>query len=169
MRLARISFSNYRCFRDEVVEFGAYTSFVGPNNCGKSTVLRALNTFFGLNAKGYRIDSADFYIGAPQVAELSIKFEFDQVDGEAAEELSHYVRSGQLTFELIAERHEDGAISTKCRGIRYGLARLAPFLLRQKPEIEDPFMRRYMKSFQTSWMLGKIWNKQKSKYEHLKL
>ena len=118
MRLIRISFKNYRCFSDEIVEFNDYTSFVGPNNCGKSTVLRALNTFFASTPKGSKIDDTDFYIGAPKAAELSIKIEFDQVDGEAADELSHYVRNGRLTFELLSQRSEEGAIATKCRGIR---------------------------------------------------
>lgn len=127
MRLARISFTNYRCFRDETIEFGDYTSFVGPNNCGKSTVLRALNTFFGSGSSGHKIDGTDFYVGAPQVAELSIKIEFDQVDGEAAEELSHYVRNGRLTFEIIAQRGENGILSSRCRGVRFGLAHLAGF------------------------------------------
>lgn len=102
MRLSKIEFTNFRCFRSEVIDFNNYTSLVGPNNCGKSTALRALTIFFGGNAKTSSISSADFYVGADAVAELSIKFEFGDVVGDAAADLGHYVRGGRVLFEITA-------------------------------------------------------------------
>ncbi|MCV3239782.1 ATP-dependent nuclease [Mesorhizobium sp. ZC-5] len=126
MRLDKVEFTNFRCFRSEVLEFGRYTSLVGPNNCGKSTALRALSIFFGGSAKSNTISSADFYIGTEEEEELSLKFQFSGVEGEAANELGHYVRNGRVTFELKAQRNS-GIISVQCKGIRHGIPALAQF------------------------------------------
>lgn len=102
-----------------------YTTLVGPNNCGKSTVLRALDLFF--SGRPNSITGDDFYVGCDSEASLSLKFEFGDVTGPAAEALSHYVRDSRVVFELIAQRSQEGTITQKCRGIRYGLENLAPF------------------------------------------
>lgn len=127
MRLSKIEFSNFRCFRSEVIEFGNYTSLVGPNNCGKSTALRALSIFFGGNSKASSLGPSDFYIGSAPEAELSLKFEFVDVFDEAAQELSHYVRNGRVLFEIVATRNTQGLVNSRCRGVRYGLPDLIPF------------------------------------------
>lgn len=147
MRLSHISFKNYRCFRDEKVEISDYTSFVGPNNCGKSTILRSLNTFFYGNSKKYAIRNEDFYIGAPAVADLSIVFEFDDVTGAAEVELSHYVRNKRLIFEIVAHRGEDGVIDTKCRGIRFGLPQLKSFFASARAADRRPIYEELQKQF----------------------
>ena len=46
MKLTEVRIQNFRAFRDETVQFDDYTCLVGPNGCGKSTVLTALNIFF---------------------------------------------------------------------------------------------------------------------------
>ena len=46
MRLEKLRIQNFRSFRDETIELDPYTCLVGPNGCGKSTVLTALNVFF---------------------------------------------------------------------------------------------------------------------------
>lgn len=138
MRLVKIEFTNFRCFRSEVIEFGEYTSLVGPNNCGKSTALRALNIFFGGGPKSNLIENADFYVGADIKARLALKFEFEGVTGEAESQLSHYVRNGRVKFELIADRGENGQIVTMCRGIRFGLGILAPFFAATKANERRP-------------------------------
>lgn len=147
MRLVRIEFTNFRCFRSEVIEFGDYTSLVGPNNCGKSTVLRALIAFFGGSTKSSAITDADFYVGADPVAQLSIKFHFADVAGAAADELSHYVRNGRVTFEIVADRDVDGAVTSRCRGIRYGLLILAPFFAMAKAADRKPIYENLRNQF----------------------
>ena len=44
-----------------------------------------------------------------------------------AQSPSHYVRDGRVVFELIAQRSQEGTITSICRGIRYGLKDFAPF------------------------------------------
>lgn len=138
MRLKKIEFENFRCFRSEIIEFDKYTSLVGPNNCGKSTALRALSIFFGDGKKGGQVEDADFYIGLPSKAQLELKFEFDGVAGDAAEQLKHYVRNGRVKFELIATRDALGKVDTKCRGIRFGLTEVAPFFAATKATDRRP-------------------------------
>lgn len=142
MRLNKISFRNFRCFVSEVIEFNNYTSLVGPNNCGKSTVLRALNLFYGGTSTQSSITSADFYIGAPADESMSIEFQFTNVVGEAARELDHYVRNESVTFELIATRDANGQIGSKCRGIRYGIGALAPFFEARTAALRKPIYER---------------------------
>ena len=138
MHLVSINFTNFRCFRSETIEFGEYTSLVGPNNCGKSTALRALTIFFSGSAKSNLIESADFYVGADSKAQLALKFEFGGVTGEAEAQLGHYVRNGRVKFELIADRDENDRIFTVCRGIRFGLGKLAPFFAATKANERRP-------------------------------
>ena len=121
-----------------MIEFDEYTSLVGPNNCGKSTALRALTIFFNGGPKSNLIESADFYVGAETRAQLALKFEFGGVTGEAETQLSHYVRNGRVKFELIAERDDNGHIVTMCRGIRFGLDKLAPFFEATKANERRP-------------------------------
>lgn len=40
-----VRIENFRSFKDETINFGTYTCFVGSNGSGKSTVLNALNVF----------------------------------------------------------------------------------------------------------------------------
>jgi putative ATP-dependent endonuclease of OLD family len=133
MKLAKISFTNFRCFRSEDLCFDRYASLVGPNNCGKSTVLRALNLFYGSD----KVNAGDFYVGADPDDQLSIKYEFSEVFGEAAEELSHYVRNGALIFEIVATRN-NGTVTSKCRGIRYGLKDFAEFFAKRTANERHP-------------------------------
>lgn len=136
MRISKIGFENFRCFSNEQIELSDYTALVGPNNCGKSTALRALNIFFGEGMKAGQISDADFAISGRD-QELKLHFEFSDIDGDAAKDLSHYVRDGRLAFELVAQYNE-GAITSKCRGIRYGLPHLSPFFAETKASGRKP-------------------------------
>jgi predicted ATP-binding protein involved in virulence len=147
MRLSKIEFSNFRCFRDDVIKFDNYTSLVGPNNCGKSTALRALNIFFDSASKTGAITNEDFYIGAPTEAQLSIKFEFTEVNGEAAKALAHYVRNGKVQFEIIANREENNQITSMCRGIRFGLEKFAPFFAAEKAGDKKPIYEELLEEY----------------------
>lgn len=47
MRLRRVKIRNFRCYKDEVsFDIDAFTSLIGKNDAGKSTVLEALAIFF---------------------------------------------------------------------------------------------------------------------------
>lgn len=137
MRLSKIDFTNFRSFKSETIHFDNYTSLVGPNNCGKSTVLRALNIFYGGMTGPSRINENDFYIGCDKEDVLSIKLEFDQVVGDEAEALRHYVRSSKVAFEIVAIKAE-GQVNSKCRGIRFGLEEFIPFFAAKNAAEKKP-------------------------------
>ncbi len=136
MRLSKIEFTNFRCFRSEVIEFSDYTSLVGPNNCGKSTALRALNYLYADGGK-FGLTADDFSVGAAEEP-MSILYEFDGVEGQAAIDFGHYVRGGKVVFELVATREVDGRVAGKCRGVRYGLPECAPFFAADKASERKP-------------------------------
>lgn len=45
MKLTSIRIQNFRCIGDLTFDLRDYTSLIGPNNCGKSAVLRAIDIF----------------------------------------------------------------------------------------------------------------------------
>jgi predicted ATP-dependent endonuclease of OLD family len=45
MKLKSIKVKNIRCIEDTTINIRDFTSFIGPNNCGKSSVLRAIEIF----------------------------------------------------------------------------------------------------------------------------
>lgn len=48
MKIVQVKIKNFRSYKDEVkVDFGSLTAFVGKNDVGKSTILEALDVFFG--------------------------------------------------------------------------------------------------------------------------
>ena len=50
MKLARLRLRNFRCFREETrIEFDNITVLVGKNDCGKSTIMEALDLFLNDN------------------------------------------------------------------------------------------------------------------------
>lgn len=126
MKLDKLQFTNFRCFRREEIELADYVSFVGPNNCGKSTILTAISALYDESVRGSTLASADFHVDAGE-ADLHIRYEFSDLTEQACADLSHYVRNGRVVFDLVASRSASGGVSTKCRGVRYGLPQLAPF------------------------------------------
>lgn len=98
MRVVRLSIRRYRAFEDAAIPLSDFTVLTGPNNLGKSTVLRALNTLFGtLQEKSQFIvgkshydfdnDYPKHYIGRPGPKKptlLSASFEFSTDDINAA-------------------------------------------------------------------------------------
>jgi AAA15 family ATPase/GTPase len=47
MKLESIVIKNIRCIEDTTIDIRDYTSLIGPNNCGKSSVLRAIEILLG--------------------------------------------------------------------------------------------------------------------------
>ncbi|PHS23567.1 MAG: hypothetical protein COA84_10975 [Robiginitomaculum sp.] len=47
MKIESVHIKNFRAFKDCEVKFEDYTCLVGSNGVGKSTILTALNVFFG--------------------------------------------------------------------------------------------------------------------------
>lgn len=63
MKLQHTILSNFRAYGNETkIEFGNLTTFVGPNDAGKSTILEALDIFFNESKAVVTFDSSDFHI-----------------------------------------------------------------------------------------------------------
>lgn len=82
MKIEKIEIENFRSIRKKVTLEDSLTSsfkvFVGPNNSGKSNILRALNLFFNLESEpGICFNSKkDITIGANKTSNITLKFKF---------------------------------------------------------------------------------------------
>ncbi|MEO1548500.1 MAG: AAA family ATPase, partial [Bacteroidota bacterium] len=106
MKIESIKIENFRAYREELIEFDDYTSFVGPNGVGKSTVFHALNLFFRQNKDSQtdllKLSASDFH-HSDTSKDIKITVTFSSLSDEAKEELSAYVRQEKLVVTAIAE------------------------------------------------------------------
>lgn len=134
MRLRSLRIRNFRCFSDQVIEFGNYTVLVGANSAGKSTVLAALNVLFqeqeNASTDTSRLEREDFYCG--NTAEpVEIVATFDALSEEAVNDLRDYVRHGQLILAAVACFDEASQTAPVTQfGERLGMPEFAPFFAR---------------------------------------
>jgi ATPase involved in DNA repair len=49
MKIKKIRLERFRQFADTTFEVGDFNLLVGPNNCGKTSVLHAIRAFFRLS------------------------------------------------------------------------------------------------------------------------
>ncbi|MCJ7743690.1 MAG: ATP-binding protein, partial [Dehalococcoidales bacterium] len=95
MIIKSVQVRNFRCIRDETLECEDLTVLVGPNGCGKSSFLRAIELFYALPA---RVTEEDFYnkeTGQPIV----IRVTFDHLTTQELGLYKDYVDSNTLTVE----------------------------------------------------------------------
>lgn len=74
MKIKRLVLKNFRSYSNEVsIDFDNLTTFVGPNDIGKTTVLEALNIFF--NESTVKLDESDFCVVNKDLpVEISVEF-----------------------------------------------------------------------------------------------
>jgi len=97
MQLLRAKICNFRSLRDVTVDFGLHTAFIGGNGAGKSSILRALEKFYGSSGK---LEPDDFYgrdVGLPVEIELT----FGNLTQEEVETFQTRVREGRLTVTRV--------------------------------------------------------------------
>lgn len=70
MRLAKFRIKNFRGYKDKKIDFTDFTTFVGINDSGKSTIFEALDIFFG-NSK---IEKSDRTVNSTDDVELTAYF-----------------------------------------------------------------------------------------------
>lgn len=70
MKLEKFIIKNFRGYTEQKVEFTDFTTFVGINDAGKSTILEALDIFF----KNSKIERSDRKIGSIEDVELTAYF-----------------------------------------------------------------------------------------------
>lgn len=74
MKIKQLFLKNFRSYSSEVsVKFDNLTTFVGPNDIGKTTILEALNAFF--NESTVKLDESDFcVVNKTLPIEISVEF-----------------------------------------------------------------------------------------------
>lgn len=131
MKIASIRIKNLRAFRDVTVPFTDYTSLVGANGSGKSTILCALNIFFreieNATTDLTRLVEEDFHrktISEP----IEITVTFDNLSKEAQQDFHEYYRQGVLIVTAIATFDKlAGFAEVKQYGQRLGFAPFKEF------------------------------------------
>ena len=108
-----------------------YACLVGPNGAGKSNILTALNVFFreseNLPTDLSQLDQEDFYCKNTDEP-IQITVTFTDLDDEAQDDFSDYVRQGQLVVSAVATFDgTTGKAQVKQFGQRLGMLALAPF------------------------------------------
>jgi predicted ATPase len=69
MQIADLRIENFRGIKTGHVRFGGHTVLVGPNNCGKTTVIEALALLFGRDRMVRPLTEHDFFGSDPQPAD----------------------------------------------------------------------------------------------------
>lgn len=131
MKLETIHIQNLRAFKDQYIDVDSYTTFVGSNGSGKSTVLFALNVFFrnirGTTTDPVNLSKEDFHNQTPNEP-ISITLTFGALSTKAKEVLQHYVRQGK--FIVTAKATWDEArqrASVEHVGTRLVMEEFAPY------------------------------------------
>lgn len=151
MKIESLRIENFRAFKDETIEFDDYTSFVGPNGVGKSTVFHALNLFFR-QSKDSQTDllklSANDFHHANKSQPIRITVTFSSLSDQAKEELADYVRQDKLIITAIAVYD---AITEKADvkqfGNRLGMEEFRKFFEADKSGAKAAELKEIFKSF----------------------
>lgn len=115
VRITSVRIRNFRGFADQTIEFGDYTSLVGPNGGGKSSILTALNVFFRNTTHAstdlLKLEREDFHHkNTDEPVEITVTFA--DLSPEAQQEFKDYFRHGQLVVSAIAKWSEDDGYAT---------------------------------------------------------
>jgi hypothetical protein len=110
MRVARIHVVNFRCLRDLAMSLDDVTVLVGANSTGKSTVLHALDWFFGGGAL------TDEDINGCQPAEtVTVGVTFTDLDDADREALGSYAISDEATLWRTWSAQDGEKLTGKAR------------------------------------------------------
>lgn len=69
MQIVQLRVENFRGIREACVAFGSHTVFIGPNNCGKTTIIEALALLLGRDRMVRTLTEHDFHGSDPQAAD----------------------------------------------------------------------------------------------------
>jgi putative ATP-dependent endonuclease of the OLD family len=111
MVIKSLRVQNFRSILDETLDCDELTALVGPNGCGKSTFLRALDLFYTASPK---LDAEDFY-NCDISTEIVVSITYADLSTEAANIFSTYMQGGLLTVERVL-KWNNGKISTAYHG-----------------------------------------------------
>lgn len=107
MRLASLRVQNFRCLKGVEVDLRPVTPLIGANGSGKSSVLRALQFFFG----EYQLSAEDVRGRQPDI-DVRVGVTFDDLPEDIADELSPWMaEDGSVTITKVASV-EEGTVQT---------------------------------------------------------
>lgn len=93
MIIKSIHVKNFRCIRDETLKCENLTVLVGPNGCGKSSLLRAIELFYSLQTK---VTEEDFY-NKDTDQPIIISITFEELTPEEMNSYRTYLDGSSLT------------------------------------------------------------------------
>lgn len=155
MKIESLRIENFRAFKDETIDFDDYTSFVGPNGVGKSTVLHALNLFFR-QSKDSQTDllklSANDFHHSNTSQPIKITVTFSSLTDQAKEDLADYVRQDKLIVTAIANYDSiTEKADVKQYGNRLGMEEFRKFFEADKNGAKAPELKEIFKSFRDKY------------------
>lgn len=155
MKIESLRIENFRAFKDETIDFDDYTSFVGPNGVGKSTVFHAINLFFRQSKDSQtdllKLSANDFHhsnIDQP----IKVTVTFSDLSDQAKEDLTDYVRQDKLivtavaTYDSIAEKAD-----VKQFGNRLGMGEFRKFFEAEKRGAKAAELKEIFKEFREKY------------------
>lgn len=155
MKIETIRIENFRSFKDETILFDDYTSFVGPNGVGKSTVFHALNLFFrqtkDCQTDLLKLSSSDFH-HLNTNEEIKVTVTFNDLSDKAKDDFSDYVRQNKLIITAIAKYDPTTEkAEVKQFGNRLGMEEFRPFFEAEKNGLKAPELKEIFKSFKDKY------------------
>jgi len=97
MQLVQAKIRNFRSLREVTVAFGAHTALIGGNGSGKSSLLKALEKFYGSQKS---LDADDYY-GRDVEKPVEVELTFGNLTAEEAGAFESRVRDGRLTVTRV--------------------------------------------------------------------
>ena len=82
MQIVQLRVENFRGIREACIAFGSHTVFIGPNNCGKTTIIEALALLLGRDRMVRTLTEHDFHGSDPQAADRIKLGSVDKVDSQ---------------------------------------------------------------------------------------
>jgi len=115
MKLCRLRIHNYRSIRDLELEVPEMLVLVGPNNHGKSNLLRAIE--FGLSTSS-KPEPQDFFSCRPRGDdELWVEMTFDRLTEQERATFEKYLRhDGSIRIRKTARLQDDNTIEIRYNG-----------------------------------------------------
>lgn len=155
MKIETIRIENFRAFKDETIQIDNYTTFVGPNGVGKSTVFHALNLFFRQSKDSQtdliKLSASDFHHFNTK-DDIKVTVTFHELSDKAKEDLSDYVRQDKLIVTAIA-KYDPVTEKAEVRqfGNRIGMEEFRKFFEADKNGAKAPELKEIFKSFKDKY------------------
>lgn len=123
MQITDLRIKNFRGIRNGHIRFGQHTVFVGPNNCGKTTVIEALALLFGRDRMVRALTEHDFFGSDPQPADrIHLVATITGFDGDEPADHSNWFREDRAVIKwwnpatgVVSATRDDTAWKLACQ------------------------------------------------------